>query len=172
MASPAGCNKTFVEDVNGDIPCKDDDDCPQNLNWWKENGGYDGHLFGVCNTVEQLCDIVEHPCIYSSRLKEYGFRKEQQNCLDLFRLCGGSSCSCCVSKGVKPSLVSPVAGVTVRSSLCSFCKKTHCPPDKPCDDDGKCSRARCTRRGRCWCPVQYKNKSGQWCKSNNDLRNC
>ena len=33
-ASPSGCNKNFVEDVDGDIPCQDDQDCPQSEEWW------------------------------------------------------------------------------------------------------------------------------------------
>merc|ERR1711936_650423 len=27
--APPGCNKTFVEDSDGGIPCKDNNDCPQ-----------------------------------------------------------------------------------------------------------------------------------------------
>ena len=33
-----GCNKTFVEDFNGMIPCQDDLDCPENKEWFNENG--------------------------------------------------------------------------------------------------------------------------------------
>merc|ERR1711874_519233 len=32
--APPGCNKTFVEDSYGDIPCQDEDDCPQSKKWW------------------------------------------------------------------------------------------------------------------------------------------
>ena len=31
---PPGCDKIFVEDVDGDIPCQDDQDCPQSEEWW------------------------------------------------------------------------------------------------------------------------------------------
>ena len=32
--APPGCNKTFVEDSYGGIPCQDYDDCPQSQAWW------------------------------------------------------------------------------------------------------------------------------------------
>ena len=32
--APPGCNKTFVEDSDGDIPCQEYDDCPQSRAWW------------------------------------------------------------------------------------------------------------------------------------------
>ena len=35
---PSGCNKTFVEDVDGEIPCQDDLDCPENEEWFNKNG--------------------------------------------------------------------------------------------------------------------------------------
>ena len=34
---PPGCNKTFVEDVNGTIPCKDDLDWPENRELFREH---------------------------------------------------------------------------------------------------------------------------------------
>jgi len=33
---PPGCNKTFVEDVNGVISCNDNLDCPQSPDYWDE----------------------------------------------------------------------------------------------------------------------------------------
>ena len=38
IASSQGCNKNFMEDVNGNIPCQDDFDCPENKEWFIENG--------------------------------------------------------------------------------------------------------------------------------------
>ena len=38
---PEGCNKTFVEDDNWNISCKDDLDCPENKEWFNENGCQD-----------------------------------------------------------------------------------------------------------------------------------
>ena len=34
IASSQGCNKNFMEDVNGNIPCQDDFDCPENKEWF------------------------------------------------------------------------------------------------------------------------------------------
>ena len=36
--SPPGCGKTFIEDDHGDIPCQDDQDCPENKDWWIDEG--------------------------------------------------------------------------------------------------------------------------------------
>ena len=30
--SPPGCNKTFIQDVNGEFPCETNDDCPMGDN--------------------------------------------------------------------------------------------------------------------------------------------
>ena len=35
---PPGCNKTFIEDVDGRIPCEDDQDCPENKDRWIDEG--------------------------------------------------------------------------------------------------------------------------------------
>ena len=51
-----GCNKTFVEDVDGEIPCHDDLDCPENRNWFNENGCHNQNeeIITVGNCLPQL----------------------------------------------------------------------------------------------------------------------
>ena len=47
---PSGCDKNFVEDVDGDIPCQDDQDCPQSEDWWLDGQCSEGKeiIFGKC----------------------------------------------------------------------------------------------------------------------------
>ena len=47
---PSGCDKNFVEDVDGDIPCQDDQDCPQSEDWWLDGQSSEGKeiIFGKC----------------------------------------------------------------------------------------------------------------------------
>ena len=74
----------------------------------------------------------------------------------LFR-CKDDGCGSTVAMGRSPDTVSPVAVVGVSSS-CSNCQSlSSCPPDKPCKIGGKCYRAVCNRRGKCWCN-KYKYK--------------
>jgi len=50
---PFGCTKTFVEDVNGNFPCRDDLDCPDNKQWWIDEGcnniNGNGMTYGTCD---------------------------------------------------------------------------------------------------------------------------
>jgi len=34
--SPPGCNKTFIVDIDGKIPCKSLSDCPMSWDWWED----------------------------------------------------------------------------------------------------------------------------------------
>ena len=51
-----GYNKTFVEDVNGVIPCQNDLDCPENEEWFLDNGCGDQEILtvGFCQTFDRL----------------------------------------------------------------------------------------------------------------------
>ena len=40
--SPPGCNKTFIVDIDGKIPCKTLSDCPMSWDWWDD--GQQAHL--------------------------------------------------------------------------------------------------------------------------------
>merc|ERR1719297_128686 len=144
---PPGCDKTFVEDVNGTIPCKDDLDCPENKEWFNENGCQDESeeiiTVGHCSPRLKKCKYLPFECKKDGkgwRLSEYippeGDDNQQNK-----------------SGGWKPNYVTAVAGVTVKSS-CKRCQEmTSCPPNKPCKSGDNCYRARCNRRGRCWCTV-------------------
>ena len=47
--SPPGCNKTFVQDVNGEFPCEDLFDCPMDRDWWEDQGGLNPEsTYGWC----------------------------------------------------------------------------------------------------------------------------
>ena len=69
---PPGCNKTFVEDTEGDVPCLDDNDCPQSLAWycteWKPD------IPEACHQPEALpsdvtmsrCEKNRNRCIFEA----------------------------------------------------------------------------------------------------------
>ena len=74
-----------------------------------------------------------------------------------FFRCKDDECGATVAMGRLPDTVSPISAIGVSSS-CSNCQAlSSCPPDKPCKIGGKCYRAVCNRRGKCWCN-KYKYK--------------
>ena len=56
---PSGCDKNFVEDVDGDIPCQDDQDCPQSEDWWLDGQCREGKeiTLGKCSDNMQASNI-------------------------------------------------------------------------------------------------------------------
>ena len=38
LPSPPGCEKIFLQDTDGEILCQDDEDCPESLQWWDDQG--------------------------------------------------------------------------------------------------------------------------------------
>ena len=50
---PAGCEKTFIQDTRGSVSCQDDEDCPDSLQWWQDNGGICSQS---CNLYSQCVD--------------------------------------------------------------------------------------------------------------------
>merc|ERR1719211_562342 len=66
--SPPWCNLTFVQDVYGEFPCDDDDDCPMGYSWWDEqpegicvNPTTDGQgTYAACN--EKKCKFEASDC--------------------------------------------------------------------------------------------------------------
>ena len=156
MRSPAGCNKSFIEDDNGNVPCRDEEECPQNAKWWIENyrktGNYEvGN--GVC--YNSKCLFIKDPKC-SSNVNEEVKRLIDANFYIPIGWENGSPPTiiprtCLGSFGTAPTAVSPVAGISITSS-CTFCQNTSCPPNKPCRAKSSCYRPRCTRRGKCVCP--------------------
>jgi len=104
-ASPSGCNKNFVEDVDGDIPCQDDQDCPQSEEWWldvldEQCTEGKGVTVGKCSGNKR-CAYKEATC--ELRNGEWTLFYEK------------------VSDGSEPDYVSPTGGVTATSS-CNYCQ--------------------------------------------------
>ena len=135
---PSGCSKTYIEDFDGQISCDSDQDCPNNKQWWIEEGcSFNGNTTSVnmvyCNR-DGFCDSCQqsrHKCNNSRSL---------------------GSCPPRTSRGSKPIYVSPTSKVGVKPS-CRYCDVIkQCRPDRPCVLHGQCSQPFCTRRGRCWCP--------------------
>ena len=142
--SPPGCSKTFIEDDDGDIPCQEDLDCPENKDWWIEEGcSINGNgtlvFYGICDL--SVCSYfgVSYCQVRNGR---WNLQPPQGDALFS-------------AGGYYPDFVSPTASVRARSS-CQHCQNLQqCPPNRPCKRNGGCSRPYCTRRGRCWCPRYY-----------------
>ena len=68
-----GCNKTFVEDFNGMIPCQDDLDCPENEEWFNENGckGQRKEIISVGSCVTSF-DCTGEKCRFRNRYEFFG----------------------------------------------------------------------------------------------------
>ena len=138
---PAGCSKSFVEDIDGNIPCTNDQDCPQNEEWYFDE---------VCNGN----NTIRGPHIYLRECGNNGFCK--WSCTK--PKCKSRSMSYCKGRpsgSSVPKFVSPTSEVGVKSS-CQNCEVIkQCPPHRPCKLGGECIEPYCNRRGRCWCVGRF-----------------
>merc|ERR1719219_1695422 len=135
--APPGCNKTFIQESDEDIPCWDDTDCPSP---------------GTCE--DNICNLtfLQQICI------PLDCTSDGSNCIEgtpVTCALDGSDCPqtvlvCKVSSSQITLKTSPISGQSTLTNSCGHCSKTTCPPDSPCKR-GKCQGAFCNRRGRCWC---------------------
>jgi len=171
-----GCSLKFVADVDGDVPCSVDQDCPQSEDWWLDGRCSEGKEIIVGKCSEMKCVSQKATCgvkdlfglpmptiIPGEELEsQLDFISPVATAKDIFdqfvdnvKKFKEPSCpegaSCGAAGGTEPDSVSLTGAVSVTTS-CSRCQETSCPPDKPCTVDGACSRPACNRRGRCWCP--------------------
>ena len=143
---PPGCNQMFVEDFDGVILCQDDQDCPQNRNWWIENKGQEpsniGDIVGFCEDNHCSFNQKGGSCYDKTWCVLDG--ENNYNCV-------GFDCNQESGAGGRAPVSVPIAASVDIKSSCYLCEISSCPPDKPCRRGSKCSRPFCTRRGRCWC---------------------
>ena len=132
------------------IPCEDDQDCPENKDWWIDEGCRTNGTsvnYRKCET-NNLCSSFYYDDLICHLKDDDNWELSEVDYEDVFDIA--------ILYADAPHHVSAAAALEVRSS-CKHCKKLqNCPPDKPCTiEDGKCARPYCTRRGRCWCPSYY-----------------